>query len=449
MIPVVAQQLLPGRRVKRLPPHVGREEVAHERQVVREALMGKKIHLPVQNRIDVPLSHHFPEIALELGARKDAHHFLRQTLELRGLLAAEIPAREFLVPGAVGKLAYGAAVDLLHFRSAAVLVQEGRQALVEFRIVWIAVDLPAIEIQSLRDLLHQYQPCDVPIQHQCVLRKLRRGHAGCPASTSWRSVLRGGGGSRRATQRQTVRAGGELLQKVVVSGEFFPRLVLARMGFGHEQRNARALRGCWKSRKKGSRLADHAIVVAVSRVGFQKRGAEIGSLRAPRKAGIKERQELGGPRTVEVGHGSALLRGITCGRRFGIQQQRQYAVQEPGIRIHGRHIAVERKVSRTKTDGRVRGVQEKTDQAGKRLFRGGSVVPREAVQGIVVAGGFVIAVNPFEQLAQGPELIGIPGGLARLFAQTELRQGALRRGEVSLLLVVVKDACGCGQVLRV
>src|SRR5438874_1719199 len=66
-----------------------------------------------------------------------------------------------------------------------------------------------------------------------------------------------------------------------------------------------------------------------------------------------------------------------------------------------------------------------------------------------MAGGFVIAMNPFKQLAQSPELVGIPGGLARLFAQAELRQGPLRRGEVSLLLVVVKDAGGSGQVLRV
>src|ERR1700676_2566080 len=135
-----AQERFPGHRIARVGTGVSAEQIVDKNRIVRESLIGIKIQAKINIRTTTDDG---SEVALEIGAAKDLGRFAAESFELGGLLAPEIVAREFVIPGTVRKTRHGAAIDFFLLCAKTILLQKDGQAFVQTGVVGVVVDFAA------------------------------------------------------------------------------------------------------------------------------------------------------------------------------------------------------------------------------------------------------------------------------------------------------------------
>src|ERR1019366_2960295 len=125
------------------------QQVANEEEVVRKSCESEFVEARVVFAAETDIR----EITLKLRAREYLYQPLAQLQEVVITTIPEVKARQFVVPGTIGKLLYGALVNLLLLLPQPVLFQKLRQPLVQPGIIGIAIDLLAQHRQRLGQLL--------------------------------------------------------------------------------------------------------------------------------------------------------------------------------------------------------------------------------------------------------------------------------------------------------
>ena len=108
----------------------------------------------VEARVVVAAAPDIGEITLKLGAREYLDDPLAQFQEVGITPVPQVEACQFVVPGTIGKLLYGALVNLFLLLPQPVLFQKLREPLVQSGIIGIAIDFLAQHRQRLGHLLH-------------------------------------------------------------------------------------------------------------------------------------------------------------------------------------------------------------------------------------------------------------------------------------------------------
>ena len=124
-----------------------------------------QIQLQVQRRSQRLCGTQLVEIRFKIGAGEHANHILGETRKIGRTALAQIPARQFVTPPWIGKLRDGPLVRLFGLRAHLVLLEKSRQAIVQARIVGIAVDFAAVERERVARALERYQPSDVAVEN--------------------------------------------------------------------------------------------------------------------------------------------------------------------------------------------------------------------------------------------------------------------------------------------
>jgi hypothetical protein len=115
----------------------------------------------------------------------------------------------------------------------------------------------------------------------------------------------------------------------------------------------------------------------------------------------------------------------------------QHSVQESREVVYRRDISVERKVARSERDGLLGRAEQQLDQSRQRALSVDGRRAGQAVERIVVPGGFVGIVRLPEQLGKSEQLLGPPCRPGRLLVAARIEQHGLRRRVVALALVIV------------
>src|SRR5215469_466569 len=132
----------------------------------------------------------------------------------------------------------------------------------------------------------------------------------------------------------------------------------------------------------------------------------------------------------------------------GVQNEGKNSVQISGPPIHGANVAIHGEFAGAKANRHLWSGQQDVGESGDSLFlrirRPLAVIERK-----VIARGFRVEVNVFEQAGANVKLIGRPCRLRSLFVLAELGNGPLRRLKFRFLLVVIEHASGGIQVFRI
>src|SRR5258708_4773233 len=166
--PVLAQQGFPCDRIAGPGRLISRQQVAHENRIVREALIGVLVQSQVKGWT---ASDYVVEILFELAALELCDRVAGQLLEFGISLLAQIVACQLVVPGFVWEALNRAAVHFFLLRSQPVLIEKYCQALVEARVVWVAVDLATQHAERGRDLFRLYQSSQIAIKNARIFRR--------------------------------------------------------------------------------------------------------------------------------------------------------------------------------------------------------------------------------------------------------------------------------------
>ena len=199
-----------------------------------------------------------------------------------------------------------------------------------------------------------------------------------------------------------------------IDREFLARLICARIRIAHAQRHGRSIRSVREVGEKLRARPNHSVVRSVDRVSLDHALPQIRALRRIRETRFEQRHQLGRPRPPEVRRGALLLHGRAIRRIRVIQQQRKHAVKKSGMRVHRRHVAIQRQIARPEMHRLLRRVEDHSRQRPQRVLRHGIVPPRQAVERVVIPRGFVVIVRRFEQPPQRQQFIGGPRRLPRV-----------------------------------
>ena len=71
---------------------ISNQQISHERQVVRKALVSVQIHLPVEHGRQRLPARDLTNIGLQFGTGENLHYILSELVELRRSFLAQIPA---------------------------------------------------------------------------------------------------------------------------------------------------------------------------------------------------------------------------------------------------------------------------------------------------------------------------------------------------------------------
>ncbi len=170
--PVPSQKRFPGGFVVGFASTVSGKKITHKDRIVRESLVRIQVQAKVHLRsaADEGL-----KIVFQLTALEDAHGVLRKLLKLGILSLAQIKPRQLVIPGAVWKTGYRAAINLLLLHAEPVLVQENCQPFVQAGIIRVVVQLAPKHGQRLRNLFQLDKTCQVPFENTRVFRRACAG----------------------------------------------------------------------------------------------------------------------------------------------------------------------------------------------------------------------------------------------------------------------------------
>ncbi len=116
MEPMTPQQLPRRRIVSRALAAVSAEQIAHERQVVREAFVAVLVQPHIELVGHSRACRDLVEVALQLRPGERIDDLARQLLKLSLAALAQIPTAQLVAPGCVAEPRDRLAVNLLHLR---------------------------------------------------------------------------------------------------------------------------------------------------------------------------------------------------------------------------------------------------------------------------------------------------------------------------------------------
>ena len=110
--PMVPQQCFPRRLVISALGVIPDQQIAYERKIMREALMGKLIEMQIQVLRHAGNAAH---VGFQISPGKNLHHLLGDALQVLVALLSQVPAGKFLVPAGSRKLPDGSLVHSFFF----------------------------------------------------------------------------------------------------------------------------------------------------------------------------------------------------------------------------------------------------------------------------------------------------------------------------------------------
>src|ERR1700677_3021517 len=111
---------------------------------------------------------------------------------------------------------------------------------------------------------------------------------------------------------------------------------------------------------------------------------------------------------MEVRHRGLVLLWVFVARLRGVEQQRENSVEETGVHIDGADVAVIRKIARAEMNRLLRGGQQQFCQSTESQLPVRRVGAGQSIERVVMARGFIVFLNAFEQSGDGEVFAGGP-----------------------------------------
>jgi len=127
-----------------------------------------------------------------------------------------------------------------------------------------------------------------------------------------------------------VGARGQLSQKLVVEREILLHPILAGKTIGDQHGHVNALAGPREGGQELAALAQDIVIERVDSIGVEQAGVESAALARPRKALVKQRNQVCGPRAMEIGDGGPLRLLVLKSGDWELSSREMMPFRNPG-----------------------------------------------------------------------------------------------------------------------